>query len=399
MTVDDGQEPTRYPTYASDPTELPAVVADALAEGTVPEVRVSTGDAVHLVTGHADCQAVLGDPRFSRNIARPEAAQLLPGVKMPSQPLADPPVHTVWRRALASAFTARRVAALRPAVNTVVDDALDQLAAAEAPADLMAHLAFPVPIAVICSLLELRPDEHAPFRDLATVALATDASTPDEKGEAFAGLGRLAGAVVQARRDEPGEDLISTVMAAAPSLGDEELVSTVMTLLIGGYENPAHQVGKMFYALFRHPEQLRAVVTDPTVQVPRAVEETLRWVGSLDSGFGSPRFATEEVAVGSTVIPAGATVLVLRQAANRDPERFEDPSTFDVDRTPMAHLTFGYGVHHCIGAALARLELEVILGRTVERFPQIALSVPVRDVPWVNRVTASGPARLPVTLG
>lgn len=388
-------EPT-YPSYADDPVDLPPFVARALLEAHLPEVRVPTGDRVFLVSRYDDCRAVLGDRRFSRNIGRPEAAQLLEGVRMPSQPLAEPPTHTVWRRALATSFTARRVESLRPAVDAVVDDALDALAAAEQPADLMVHLAFPVPIAVVCSLLELEPEEHAPFRALAAVALATDASSPAEKAGAFAGLAELASAVVRSRRADPGEDLMSTLMRSEPSLSDEELAATVMTLLIGGYENPAHQIGKMFYALFRHPEQWQRVVDDPGHWVGPAVEETLRWVGALDSGFGSPRFALEDVEVAGTTIPAGSTVLVLRQAANRDQARFSDPHTFDITRPPQAHLVFGYGAHHCIGAALARLELEVLLRATATRYPGIRPAAPVDQVSWVNRVTAAGPAALPV---
>jgi len=360
----------------------------------VPELAVASGDRIFLVTRYDDCRAVLGDARFSRNIGRPEAARLIPGVRMPSQPLADPPLHTTWRRQLARSFTARRVESLRPRVEQIVRERLDDLEGAGPPADLMEHLAFPVPILVICALLDLEPHEHAPFRSLASVALATEASTPEAKGAAFGGLAALAGDIVDTRRESPGTDLLSEMIGADDaSLTREELVATVMTLLIGGYENPAHQIGKSFYALFRHPDQLAMLVADPAL-VPAAVEETLRYVGALDSGFGSPRYALEDVVVSGTRIPAGATVIVNRQAANRDHRRFDDAGRLDLTRATTAHLTFGFGAHHCIGAALARLEFEVLLSRTLERLPRLRSHVAVTDVPWAYRVTASGPETL-----
>ena len=390
--------PEVYPSRADDPFELPLAVAAVLAGDTIPELSVVTGDRIFLVTRYEDCRAVLGDARFSRNIGRPEAAQLIPGVRMPSQPLSEPPTHTRWRRRLAGAFTARRVQALRPTVERIVEDCFDHLERAGRPADLMQHVAFPVPIGVICALLQLDPAEHAPFRGLAAVALATDATSPEEKGQAFAGLAQLSAAVVESRRQAPRDDLLSDLVQGQgeDALTTEELVATVMTLLIGGYENPAHQIGKSVYALFRHPDQLARLRADPAL-VPAAVEETLRYVGALDSGFGSPRFATADVAVSGTLIPAGATVLVNRQAANRDHRRFDDAERLDITRPATPHLVFGYGAHHCIGAALARLELEVVLGRLLERFPDLACAGDPRSVAWAYRVTASGPAALPVT--
>lgn len=393
-----------YPTRAADPLELPQSVVTALAGDVIPELPLVSGDRVFLVTRYDDCKAVLADRRFSRNVGRPEAAQLLPGVRMPSQPLADPPVHTRWRRQLAKAFTARRVQSLRPAIEDIVQGRLDRLEASGQPADLMQLVAFPVPIAVICALLELDPDEHAPFRRLAATALATDETSGEQKTEAFAGLSEMAATIIRARRAEPRGDLLSDLISAgsessgsshATPLTDEELVATVMTLLVGGYENPAHQIGKSIYALFRHPTQL-AMLREDLSLVPAAVEETLRYVGAIDSGFGSPRFATADVVVGGTLLPTGATVLVNRQAANRDRRRFRDAERLDLRRDPAAHLVFGYGAHHCIGAALARLEFEILLDGLLRRFPKLRSGMDPALIPWAYRVTASGPAELPV---
>lgn len=386
-----------YPSYADDPVQLSPEVARYLHSGVVPRLALATGDHVFLVTTYEQCRAVLADTRFSRNVGRPDAAQLLEGVRMPSQPLADPPVHTTWRRQLVQCFNARRIEGLRPQVVGIVDNRLDALESSDFP-DLVEHVAYPVPINVVCALLGLQPEEHEPFRDLASVALATDDTTPADKANAFAGLAELSRQVVTSRMASPRSDLLSELIAnGGGTLTEAELVATVMTLLIGGYENPAHQIAKMFYSLFRHPRQLAQISADPSL-VEAAVEECLRWVGALDSGFGSPRYATEDVMVGDTLIPQGSTIIVNRQAANRDHRRFDNPEEFNINRPPAPHISFGHGAHHCIGAALARIELTVVLGRTLERFPRIAPTQPVSNTLWGYRVTASGPTRLTVHL-
>lgn len=388
-----------YPYRPIDPLQLPKQFDWLRANEPVTPVQVASGDTVWLVTRYDDVKAVLADPRFSRNIGRPEAADLIPGVRMPSMPLADPPAHTRWRKLISRAFTARRIEGMRGRVEEIVDGLLDRIAQAPEPVDLMQEFAFPLPIAVVCALLELDGSETGRFRELAAAALATDGSTPAEKGAAFGELAVYAGRIITSRREHPGNDLLSTLVSVhdddAAALTEPELVATVMTLLIGGYENPAHQLGKGLYTLFRHPEQLAALHAAPE-SIGGAVEEMLRYTGALDSGFGSPRFALADVDVAGVLIPRGSTVLVIRQSANRDETRFDDPDRFDITREPTQHLVFGYGAHHCIGAALARLELEVGYGRLLARFPDLRLAVPVGEIGWAYRVTASGPESLPV---
>ena len=389
---------TQYPFPTADPLQLPAEFASLRANQPVAPVTVSSGDTVWLVTRYDDVKAVLGDARFSRNIGRPEAARLIPGVRMPSMPLADPPAHTRWRKLVSKAFTARQITALRPRLIEIVDGLLDGIEARPQPVDLMEHFAFPLPIAVVCELLGLDAGEQGPFRKQAALALSADGATPEERGAAFGELAEQAGNIISDRRANLGDDLLSGLIAVHDadegSLTEPELVATVMTLLIGGYENPAHQVGKGLYSLFRHPAQLAALRADPA-RLPAAVEEMLRYTGALDSGFGSPRFALEDVEVAGVTIPKGSTLLVIRQSANRDETRFDDPDRFDISRDPTQHLVFGHGPHHCIGAALARLEFEVGFGRLLARFPGLRLAVPIEDIQWAYRVTASGPAALP----
>lgn len=385
---------------SSDPLLLPKEFAWLRANDPVCRVTVASGDEVWLVTRYDDVRAVLANQRFARNIARQDAARLISGVRMPSSPLADPPAHTRWRRLVSKAFTARQVSRLQPDVQRIADELLDRIEASTPPVDLMERYAFPLPIAVVCELLGLDVARHARFRGLASAALATGGSTPEEKATAFVALGDYTREIIAGRRGQSGDDLLSRLISVRDDddarLSEDELVATVMTLLIGGYENPAHQMGKALYTLFRHPEQLAAVRADPTL-IGQVVEETLRYTGALDSGYGSPRFATADIEVGGVVIPKGATVLVIRQSANRDEDRFDDPDRFDIHREPTQHVVFGHGPHHCLGASLARMEQEIGYGTLLRRFPELRLAVPAEEIRWVYRVTASGPAALPVT--
>ncbi len=392
----------RYPFPVTDPFRLPEELTVLRRDQPVASVPMaSSGDRVYLVTRFEDVRAVLSDPRFSRDMSRPDTARMIDGVRQPSSPFADPPVHTRWRRLLSKAFTARRVENLRPDVERIVTDLLDAVERAGPPADLMEAFAFPLPIAVVCTLLGIAPDRHAQVRSFARIALSVGAevAAQDRLRSYEAMVGYVTG-LIAAKRDEPGDDLLSRLIEVhdddAGRLTEQELLATTLTLLIGGYENTAHQIGKGLLTLFNHPDQLARLRAEPDL-MPRAVEEMLRYTGSLDSGYGSPRYATEEVAIGGAVIPKGATVLVLRASANRDPDQFPEPDRFDIHRDAGPHLSFGYGPHFCLGAPLARLEMEVGYRTLLRRFPDLRLTVPVVAVPWAYRLTAAGPVELPVT--
>lgn len=392
-----------YPFTVRDPFMPAGEFAWLRANEPVTQVRLkTTGDLVWLVTRYDDVRAVLCDQRFSRNLDRPDVANLIPGVRQPSSPFSDPPAHTRWRRLLSKEFTARRVEGMRADVEAAVEDLLDQMEEQAQPTDLMRAFAFPLPITVVCALLGISPEKHGRFRAGAKAALSTgDELTPEEKTAGFMDMLSATRELIVDKRAYPGADLLSALVAAHDEddgqLTEDELVATVVTLLVGGYENPAHQFGKAMHLLFAHPEQLAALRADLGGVLSSAVEETLRYAAAIDSGFGSPRYATEDVRVGEVIIPKGATVLVIRQSANRDDTQFGDPDRFDITREPMQHFSFGVGPHFCLGASLARLELEVGLAGVLRRFPDVALTVPADEVPWAYRVTTAGPASLPVT--
>lgn len=390
-----------YPFAVTDPFMPAKEFAWLRANEPVTQVRLPTGADVWLVTRYEDVRAVMCDQRFSRNLDRPDVASLIPGVRQPSSPFADPPAHTRWRRLLSKEFTARRVEGMRADVEAAVEDLLDRMARQPKPVDLMRAVAFPLPVAVVCALLGISIDQHGRFRDGAKAALSTgDELSPEDKTAAFMDMLAATRELIAGKRQNPGSDLLSALVAAHDEdeerLGEDQLVATVVTLLVGGYENPAHQFGKAVQLLFAHPDQLAALRADPGL-LPSAVEETLRYAAAIDSGFGSPRYATADVAVGDVTIPAGATVLVIRQSANRDDTQFDDPDRFDITREPSQHFSFGVGPHFCLGASLARLELEVGIGGLLRRFPSLAPTVPVDEIPWAYRVTTAGPASLPVS--
>lgn len=391
-----------YPFATDDPFQPAPEFAWLRAHEPVSQVRLAgTGDVVWLVTRYDDVRAVLTDPRFSRDLSRPDAAVLIPGVRQPSSPFADPPAHTRWRRLVAKAFTARHVAGLRAQVETIVAGLLDELRAGPRPADLMERFAFPLPISVVCALLGIPVSQHQPFRDGARAALSIgDELTPEQKSAAFTGMLDATRELLAGKRRDPADDLLSALIHTHDEdqgqLSEDELLGTVVTLLVGGYENTAHLIGKALQLLFRHPDQLAALRADPGL-VGSFVEESLRYAAAIDSGFGSPRYATQDVEVGGVRIPKGATVLVIRLSANRDDTKFHKPDEFDIRRPASQHFSFGVGAHFCLGAPLARLELEIGFAALLRDFPNLSLAIPENAVQWAYRVTAAGPASLPVT--
>jgi cytochrome P450 len=389
-----------YPFARPGLFELPAEFAWLRDEQPVVRVRVATGDHVWLVTRYDDVRAVFGDRRFSRNIFRPDAARLIPGVptRQVSSPFVDPPAHTRWRRLVSRTFTPRHVESLRPRVQAIVDGLLDDIADGTRSADLVTSLAYPLSISVICELFGIDTADHEPFRKLADTGLTINDASEAEKGAAFGAMMDFSRSLIDAKRADPGEDLLSGLVTVHDeddgSLSTEELMATILAMLIGGYESTVAQIGKALLVLFAYPEQLAVVRADPA-RIPRALDEILRYA-SLDSGFGSPRYATEDVEVGGVTIPKGSTVLVIRQSADRDPRRFAEPERFDVTREGTQHTAFGHGPHRCLGAALARLELELALTGVLTRFTGLRLTASPEEIPWDFRITAAGPAALPV---
>lgn len=384
------------------PFDPPAELVQRAQEQPVSPLTMADGTVGWLVTRPDDIRAVLADNRFSADILKasnpinvvPEEAKSLP----PDPAFfihVDPPHHTRYRKLLMGQFTMRRVRALEPRIEQLVTERLDAVVAAGAPGDLVRDFTLPVPSLVICELLGVPYAEREQFQTLTAGILRTDA-TPMEIGMAAWNLRQYLAALVLAKRAEPDDALLSGLIhdAGDDPLTDDELTSIAMLLLIGGHETTANQLALGIFALLEHPEQYAALAADPD-KVPDAVEELLRHLPVFQ--FGVTRLATEDVTVGGTLIRAGESVSLSVAMANRDPEKVDDPHTFDTSREPGKHLTFGHGVHLCIGQSLARAELRIALRALVTRFPDLRLHGRAADVPLRTDSLIYGVHELPVT--
>ncbi|KAA2263856.1 cytochrome P450 [Solihabitans fulvus] len=360
---------------------------------------------VWVVSRYADARAALADPRLRKDAVGLRAALTaklaeagrpteLSGLFNPHMLNSDPPDHSRLRRLLARDFTARRVAELRPRVAAITTELVDALPTGE-PVDLIDGLAFPLPITVICELLGVPVANREQFRAWSTDLVA---GSPERT---MASSGAMAGYFVDLigrKRADPGDDLLSALTLAnsdGDRLSGEELLGTAFLLLVAGHETTVNLIGNGAHALLRDPHRWRRLHDDPAL-LPGAIEELLRFDSPVRTS--TPRFTSEPVDIGSTVIPANDLVLVALGSANRDADRFERPDEVDLHRPQGGHLAFGHGIHYCLGAPLARLEAEVALGLLTERFPLTSLAVAEGELRRQPSAIMNGFRALPVVL-
>jgi len=385
----------------NDPAFWPAAdAAYAQWRDKAPVHRTETpdGNPVWLVTRHADVRAALADPRLSLDKTHSRsgyAGFALPPALDANLLNLDPPDHTRLRRLVQQVFTGRRVEQLRPAVQSRVE----QLLAAVDPrqvTDLVTAIATPLPLAVIGDLLGVdRVDRMRAWTDALIAPGPHQRYTPRQ---AITELERYLRELVAARRADPDRGLISGLIAArdgGDQLDDDELTSMVFLLIWAGYETTIDAIGTCLLTLLRQPELLSHLHRRPE-DVPAVIEETLRLTGPTPLSIR--RFATEEITIGGVTIPPGDTVMLLIASANTDPAAFERPAAVELDRTPNPHLAFGHGIHHCVGAPLARLGMSAAVGTLAERYPAMALAVPVEQLAWRPSFRTRGLAALPVRL-
>ncbi|MDX6744087.1 cytochrome P450 [Actinocorallia sp. A-T 12471] len=386
------------PTKREDPLGLP-VGLEEFRDGPPARVRLADGGTAWLVGGHAEARAVLADPRFSVDDSDPAFPKLLPvpAVKGALSFLRlDDPDHARMRKMLAAEFTVRRINQLKPSIEEAVDDLLDDMFAQGPPADLVADFALPLPSLVICLLLGIPYEDHDFFQRASLEFLNVEA----DPAIAVAAAERLYGYLtdlIAAKVAAPTDDLLGRVTAHVRegTLTEEELVLMARLLLIAGHETTANMLSLGTFTLLRTPDQLARLKADPSY-APAVTEELLRYLSIVH--FGLARTAREPVEVGGVRVEAGDGLVVSLSAANRDPAHFEgDPETFDASRPPGHHVAFGFGMHTCIGAALARLEMNVALPRLFERAPGLALAVPAEEVVFRPEQFVYGVAALPVT--
>lgn len=367
-------------------------------------------DVGYVISRHADVDALLRDDRFG--VATPPAWRdafatvAPPSVRMLSENLllfVDPPQHTRIRALVSQAFTPRRVEALRPRLTHMIDALLDQLATAPS-FDVVHEIAEPFPIMAITELLAVPDTDRDQLRDWTLDLTAFDDIPIDV--EALPAAGRAAdafleyaGALVERRRRDPGDDLISALIAAeadGQQLTSDELMALIILLLIAGHETTMSLISTALHLLLERADVAAEVRDDPSA-APAVVEETLRFMGPLQVASGGGRWPHERVECHGVTLEPGTMVRLLLGSANRDPEVFTDPDHFDLHRNNSRHVAFGKGLHFCVGAALGRLEAQVVIPAVLRRFPHLRSADPTPQ--WRPSFVTRQLSALPVTTG
>lgn len=348
-----------------------------------------------LIPRHEDVRALLRDRRLGRTylhrFSHEEFGRTAPPPEHePFHTLNDhgmldlePPDHTRLRRLVSKAFTPRTVERLAPVVERLADE-LAEAFVAEGGGDLVAAVAEPLPVAVIAEMLGIPPEDRSALRPWSADICGMFELNPSDEAarravRASVEFSAYLRELIAARRRAPGEDLISGLVAAydeGDRLTEQEMISTCVLLLNAGHEATVNSTGNGWLALFRHPDQLALLRSDPDALLPTAVDELLRYDTPLQL---FERWVLDDIEVGGTVIPRGSEVALLFGSANRDPERFADPDRLDLSRTDNAHFSFGGGIHYCLGAPLARLELAASFGALLRRAPGLR---PVAEPRW-----------------
>ncbi len=378
--------------------DVPPLLLRLRVEQPVTRVRTPAGDVAWLVTRYADVKELFADRRLGRSHPDPERAPRFTNSAILGGPMGrretEEAEHARLRRVLTPSFTARRMNALRPGVQATVDRVLDRIEGLPHPVDLHAELAVPVPVLVICDLLGVPLEDRDGFR-----AWSDQAATMSELDRSRAGLEalhRYMSGLIATRRDNRGEDVISDLIAAGeedPAFTENEMIRLATGLLFAGHETTITRIDLGTLMLVTDPVQRQALQDDPSL-VRTAVEEVLRMAVP---GFGLlPRYAVADIELDGARIRDGDLVLLSQASANRDDEAFTDPERFDIRRTENQHLSFGHAHHFCIGAALARVELQTVFGTLFGRLPALRLAVPVSDLRSRDGLLTGGLTALPV---
>ncbi|MDI1480101.1 cytochrome P450 [Polyangium sp. y55x31] len=355
-----------------------------------------------LVTGYDAVRKLMADTRFSSRqdigiLHVPYEAPGMPAMTEPSPQVPglfiamDPPDHTRLRSKLTGAFTVKRMKMLEEQIIDIAERQLDDLSRLAPPVDLVKEFALPVPSLVICEMLGVPYVDRGNFQVNSAKFLEKDIRL-DEKMAAYGAMTTYLSELVTRKRAAPGEDILSD-LARHDDLTVAELTGIAFLLLLAGHETTANMLALGTFALLEHPEQLAELRENPDL-LPDAVEELMRYLSVVDILY---RYATEDIEFGGETIRKGSTVVVSLLAANRDPQRFDNPDTLDIHRKPRGHLSFGHGFHHCLGNQLARIEMRAGFEALLRRIPTLELAVPAGEVKLKTNMQIYGVHELPVT--
>ncbi|WP_189527444.1 cytochrome P450 family protein [Streptomyces sindenensis] len=398
---------SKYWMLTNDFTQDPYPILEYVRrESPVRELSMPGGDRVWVVTRYDDAKDALADPRLSRDIhVHYELMSKRTGRPMTPPPeeanhLAnlEPPRHTPLRRAISFAFTPRRAEALRPRVEEIADELLDRLAAAPRP-DLITGYADPLPVITIAELMGVPADAWPDFLRW-SAALRTYSPT-DGSGvldRSIQELSTYMSELIERKGREPGDDLLSALIHADPErrLTGTEILSTGFALMTGGNDTTASLLGGVMAALLTHPAERSQLLAEPG-RWGKSMDELIRYVGPISNAL--QRVTTEPVEIGGVTIPAGEVVVISVMSTNRDTDQFPDhPDRLDLDRHKPAHLSFGFGIHYCSGAHLAKVITEIGSRRLFERFPAVSLAVAPSELRYEQNVVVRPLKELPVRL-
>lgn len=382
------------------PFDPPPSARKIQQEAPITRVSISNGTTPWLVTRYDDARKVLADSRVSSDPARPGYPAQAGGAEGQGSPvsfiLMDDPDHARLRRMVTAPFAVKRIEALRPRVQKVVDDLVDGMLAGPQPVDLVEAFALPVPSLVICELLGVPYADHDHFQENSS-AIVRRTSTMDDRRAALGALSTYLTGLLEQKIEAPEEDLLSDLGARVVDgeITLDEASQMGVLLLIAGHETTANMIALGTLALLEHPGELATLREAPEpAHVASAVEELLRYLTILH--VGRRRVATADIEIGDVTIREGDGVIVAADLGNRDETVFEDPDRLDLTRNPRAHIAFGFGIHQCLGQPLARMELQVVYGTLFRRIPTLRRAVELDEIPFKTDGTVYGVYELPV---
>ncbi|GAA4524166.1 cytochrome P450 [Amycolatopsis samaneae] len=386
------------------PFDPPPELRRRQQEEPVSRIRLWDDSTAWLVTGYEDQRALLGDSRISADPRHDGYPHQTPGSRARRAVSRtfismDNPEHDVLRRMLTGNFVVKRVEALRPRIQQIVDELIDEMLAGPKPADLVRAFALPVPSLVICELLGVPYSDHAFFQRLSRALISRD-STPEAAVEATRELHEYFMKLVRDKRNDPGDGVLDRLVAgqvADGALTMRQAADMAILLLVAGHETTANMIALGTLALLRNPAQLAEIrQTGDKALIANAVEELLRYLNITHSG--RRRVALEDIEIGGTTIKAGDGVVLANDIGNRDERAFPgNPDELDIHRKARHHVAFGYGIHQCLGQPLARAELQVVYGTLYRRVPTLRPAVPFEEIRFKHDMLVYGVHELPVT--
>lgn len=391
-----------FPFAPGPLSSVPPEYAKHRATCPFGRVRLRSGHDAVLLVSHADAVAALGDTRLSHDLTAPHSPRLAAGLSYRDDPEIilnlEGQKHRRIRRLMAAAFTPQNIRRFRPVIRTITSELIDRMEQAEPPADLVGAYCATLPVRVIGALLGLPEDDMSRFQEWSDAFALAAPMSAAQRAERLAEFGNYIADLIAAKRAEPGDSLIDDLVSArdgADTLTESELPYLVMALIVGGTHTTSNTLGRSMLTLLRdNGARWHQLVTQPTL-IPRAVDELLRVNGLGD--LLQLRVATEDVGLPSGTVEKGQAVVVAVQAALQDSAVYQDPEEVRFDRDIIAPLYFGGGPHFCIGAHLAKAELEIALELLAERLPGLRLAADLDELRFTEGEELSSLVSLPVS--